>query len=83
MNNADMPAMPVVNSDGLAVYPLSGAVDHGSCSGLTKREHYAGLALMGLISAWGQHNVTDAKEIVEDAVSFADALLAELGREAT
>ena len=60
MNNADMPAMPL-HSDAMAGY-----------EGLTKREHFAGLAMQGLLAHYG----TVVNETC--AVEFADALLKQL-----
>ena len=46
-------------------------------NGLTKREHFAGLAMQGILSA--SLNMHDyPKEIAQDAVAHADALLAAL-----
>jgi len=53
---------------------------HGFCTGLTKREHFAGLAMQGLLSANAMYsNKTDNREaLARDAISHADALLKEL-----
>tara|TARA_R110002124_G_scaffold61665_1_gene168878 strand:- start:386 stop:601 length:216 start_codon:yes stop_codon:yes gene_type:complete len=63
MNNADMPAMAhdIVFGKG---YPLN-----YDPTGLTKREHFAGLAMQGLLAHYG----TVVNETC--AVQFADALL--------
>ena len=63
MSNADMPAMPhdIVFGKG---YPLN-----YDPTGLTKREHFAGLAMQGLLAHYG----TVVNETC--AVEFADALL--------
>ena len=47
VNNGDMPAMPIFDSDGFTtqVYDSDYAV------GLTKREHFAGLAMQGILSS--------------------------------
>jgi hypothetical protein len=59
MNNSDMPAMPV-----------SGDMRYDTIySGLTKREHFAGLAMQALLTHYG----TAANETY--AVVYADALL--------
>lgn len=73
-NNGDMPARPTFvapNFDGGFVYGEYG---------LTKREHFAAMMMQGLISAWGQHDVTDFGEIASDAAMAADALLKELAK---
>ncbi len=49
--------------------------------GLTKREHFAGLALQGMVTPLGDNlalSDDDAKFIADKAVRFADALLAAL-----
>lgn len=80
MNNADMPIIPVVNSNGLpstaeALMPSM----ETPITGLTKREHYAGLAMQG-----GWYDMTDAGKAkhyeyaARACVAMADALLAAL-----
>ena len=66
MNNADMPAMPhkIVFGKG---YPE----DYDN-TGLTKREHFAGLAMQGLLSHNGNK---DADVCASFALEFAHALL--------
>jgi hypothetical protein len=49
-------------------------------SGLTKREYFAGLALMGLRGNAHPQCPTTSGEIAEMAVADADALLAELAK---
>lgn len=53
-------------------------------TGLTKREHFAALAMQGIITGsyhqnegWDQNGIDT---MARDAVSFADALLAELSK---
>ena len=63
MSSADEPAMPVSETtETICLW-----------TGLTKREHFAGLAMQGLIRHGWQ-----AQETAETAVMFADALLEEL-----
>jgi hypothetical protein len=68
MNNADMPAnvVPEEHWDRSLSAPATG---------LTKREHFAGLAMQGLLAAglWGETRI-------EYATAYADALLAELDK---
>ncbi|MFT5518613.1 MAG: hypothetical protein ACI9RI_000879 [Oceanospirillaceae bacterium] len=59
MNNSDMPAMPVIRPEGPSI-------------GLTKREHFAGVAMQGLLAHYG----TAVHETY--AVLCADALLKNL-----
>jgi hypothetical protein len=47
---------------------------------MTLREHYAGLAMQGLLSDGGYY--TDPTEGARLAIAHADALIAELQREA-
>lgn len=77
MKNSEMPAMPVTNAEGFSAHPASGAIDPGTCSGLTKREYFAGLAMQGLCASdveWQKKSSV----IARNAVIQADALLAEL-----
>ena len=71
MKNADMSAMPISEE---VLRKLEGGYLDGTALGLTKREHFAGLAMQGLC--------TDAsmgyEDIVIQSVTLADALLAEL-----
>ena len=48
MNNADMPAMPISVSSSTHGNICSSDFEYGE--GLTKREHFAGLALQGILS---------------------------------
>lgn len=64
-------------SSGVA-FDKNGNVGYSS-KGLTKREHFAGLAMQGILSG-GLQNVwgLDAEDVAVKAVSLADALLKEL-----
>ena len=74
MNNGNEPINPIDNVQGV-------------CSGLTKREHFAGLAMQGILAGLNSNNSGDdwhgwsTDDIARDAVSHADALLKELGNE--
>ena len=74
MNNADMTAMPheIVFGKG---YP-----ENYDNTGLTKREHFAGLAMQGMISSpiGKLKDVLDGAALAVNAVAQADALLKEL-----
>jgi hypothetical protein len=79
MNNADMPAMPIFDNE--AKLCIVRNPDNGKtclAAGLTKREHFAGLAMQGLLSNSGLR-LTNG-EFIGKAVTCADALLAELDR---
>ena len=70
MNNADMPAMAIppvqfTDMDG------SRLVATGT-NGLTKREHFAGLAMQSLLAHYGTDG---ADECASYAVEYANALL--------
>ena len=77
MNNANSPAMPhplAMSSDG----NMYGIGEHDPCSGgLTKLEHFAGLAMQGILSnsRIGDHHSGQA---AERAVKYAKALLKQL-----
>ena len=78
--NSEMPAMPLT---GDAYTDINGnALCEGSIQdgmGLTKREHFAGLAMQGFISA-GHGGMPNASELANYAVRYADALLLELDK---
>ena len=64
MDNGNQPAMP------------SPHFENDYLQGLTKREHFAGLAVQGLIAqSYGPRTV---KEIAFESLAMADALLKEL-----
>ena len=52
----------------------SGGTDIGQWRGLTKREHFAGLAMQGFIAA-GANGMPSASEIALLSISYADTLL--------
>ena len=76
INNSDMPAMPVMDE----------VQEHGQHYGLTKREHFAGLVMQGLVSGvnssvkYGESHGWKDEDFAKEAVELADALLAELER---
>jgi hypothetical protein len=84
MNNSDMPAMPqpiAANENGFCD---TGEYSRGNV-GLTKREHFAGLAMQGILSnsvmgdsALHEKHEDWVKDISDSSLQFADALLAEL-----
>ena len=69
-----------------SAFPISGIAFSDKYEGLTKREHFAGLAMQGLVSNhdWAKTMVaTDdwddfVKRATSGAVELADAILAEL-----
>ncbi len=64
MKNSEAPAMP---------YMCEFAHDKG----LTKREHFACLAMQGIVSS-DTRRIYGSERVAIDAVSYADALLKEL-----
>lgn len=74
MENKDQPAFPNFKDvmDSETYYPI----------GLTKKEHFASLAMQGLCANYLRENVTgwDAKTYAIEAVLLADALLNELSK---
>ncbi len=77
MNNADMPAMPAIaanNEEFLSAHDYDPAN-----SGLTKREHFAGLAMQAIIIGNNADICTiGSKGASLDAINCANALLAAL-----
>lgn len=47
---------------------------------ITKREHFAGLAMQGLLSNSSQTDTTDFEWVAKHAVGYADALIEELNK---
>ena len=80
-----MPVTPMVSGNG-RILPMSD--DDGSISmatGLSKREHFAGLAMQGLVSEMAKYKGISLDNLWEsisrDSVNLADALLKELDNE--
>ena len=87
MDNKDMPAMPLVNECGHPYHASSISWDNTPLtSGLTKREHFAGLAMQSVLNNFnpyeqGDFDSSDYRLTVQHAVGLADALLAELDKD--
>ena len=79
MKNADMLAMPVT----VERIGLTGDRITTPRGGLTKREYFAALAMQGFCAAPDSNGGCDIFSIAATAVRQADALLAELEKEAT
>ena len=78
-----MPAMPLVNECGHPYHASSISWDNTPLtSGLTKREHFAGLAMQSymIMCAGSDNSHVYAEEAAQEAVEYADALLAELDK---
>lgn len=71
MSRANEPAYPIPASD------LSGSYE--AAPGLTIREHFAGLAMQGLLAS-PSYDGQQFTTIAHDAVEAADALIAELAK---
>ena len=76
MNNADMPAMPQPVT--LDAYCFNGDITVASdydtdYMGLTKREHFAGLAMQGLMA--DEEEYLTWADLAKDSLAAADALL--------
>lgn len=86
MKNADMPAMPTQATDKLiemiATCDKDSVLDSfmETFGGLTKREHFAAMAMQGLIASDTPEWVGTPESQAEYAVKYADALLEELGK---
>jgi len=76
MNNADQPAMPVPT---VRFDEESNEITVMGTTGLTKREHFAGLAMQGLLAYTGEDQFVGDLAFARAAVHYADALLKELG----
>ena len=78
MNNSDMPTVPIATStftdpNGITYLAVES-------KGLTKREHFAGLAMQGLLA--GGYCIDDSQnrlnDVPSEAINLADALLKQL-----
>lgn len=71
MKNPDRPAHPIE----CEIIDFS-----GDYKGLTKREHFAAMAMQGLISVNATYggSTSNRASLTADAIAFADALLAHL-----
>ena len=71
MNNADKPATPVSVSSSTHGTICSSDFEYGE--GLTKREHFAGLAMQGLLAQ--SDGPRSVKEMAFESLAMANALL--------
>ena len=80
MKNSDMPIAPLVNDNGHPLHASHIAWDNKPLAlGLTKREHFAGLAMQGFISAGGNYMLITTGEIAELSIKYAEEVLRQLG----
>ena len=91
MKNGDMPTTPLVMDNGHPYHASNICFENSPLtSGLTKREHFAGLAMQSLIGVyWDDHKDGTSthgsahdlvKCLSESAIEHADALLKELDK---
>jgi hypothetical protein len=81
MNNADMPARPTqatLNREQDKFLETQTSNNDFLLLGLTKREHFAGLAMQGFLASNGNRSIRGSIPTI--AVEYADALLAELDK---
>ena len=71
MNNANMPAAPVIVSTTL--WPEQSTLTSVGTTGLTKREHFAGLAMQGVMA--NEEEYPKWSDLARASVAAADALL--------
>lgn len=71
--NADTPAFPFIGTD-------SSGYTTALATGLSKREHFAGLAMQGLLANKRSMDITD-DALTEVAIAFADRLITALNKE--
>jgi hypothetical protein len=76
MNNSDKPAMPIQ----LDYLPDNGTRTVELWRGLSKREHFAAMAMQGMLSNSSLYGETVAEEIARQSILMADALLQELSK---
>lgn len=83
MNNSDRPAMPLSATEylGEMIAEDSGVVMNqflDAFGGLTKREHFAAMAMQGMMANTHAIENLSQNDLAQEAVSMADALLKEL-----
>ena len=79
MKNSDKPINPIVQEENIG---QGGKILMCTEYGLTKREHYVGLAMQALISSCDWNFTTFNKDLIEstskNAIDLADELLKQL-----
>lgn len=79
MNNGDKPINPLRGCNGEMFNCHDGYLEQANiASGLTKREHFAGLAMQALLSNIVATEKLTGERLSEEAVLAADGLLKEL-----
>ncbi len=73
MNNSDMPAMPSDHTY------IDGDINCREMhTGLTKREHFAGLAMQGIMASIKDDQVWSMTDVARTAIQMSSVLLEEL-----
>jgi hypothetical protein len=86
MKNSDMPAMPIFGEDGMPTAHDEDAPNE-FMTGLTKLEHFAGLAMQGIlanpkfIDVFDDGHIQPAADLEKWAAGSAQRLLAELEKQ--
>lgn len=83
INNGDKPANPLRGADGCVFQFNDGYLEQCSddiALGLTKREHFAAMAMQGLCVNTGRNGYNNEEELAKMSVLIADGLLKELER---
>ena len=83
MKNADKPINPLKGADDVLFTEIDESFIKQAkpLLGLTKREHYAGLAMQGLMSSFtknAENGFYGTKAVVSTAIEYADELLKQL-----
>ena len=84
MNNSDMPAMPQSIMKSAKLYAQDYAIDPDNATsmidyaGLSKREHFAAMAMQGLLSKGFVPTGNIFDKTAEASLGYADALLSSL-----
>jgi len=74
------PSTPIANIHGSPSLFSYVTQSEEMTTGLTKREHFAGLAMQGLLSNDKMIDAVNWEWIASNSVALADALIAELNR---
>ena len=68
----------MADRDKAVVHPLAGGRGYGPNTGITLREHFAGLAMQGLAANANTNASAKSEAVATRAVEFADALIVAL-----
>ena len=79
MKNGDMPIKPIFNDAGICTSPIH--LNSNDPIGLTKREHFAAMAMQGILANQRLQMDKTAEGVAICAINHADALLSALDNE--